>query len=531
MNFHLRYLAYSLLSSGLLILAWYPLPAWPLIFIGFVPLLQLQLETEKDGNQGWFAFYLFISLVTWNIGTTWWIWNASPEGSIAAFLINAFIMSVPWLLMHRFQKYIGRERAHALLLLSWIAFEYFHMNWDLSWPWLVLGNVFAPVPQAIQWYEYTGHLGGTIWVLWANVKIFRYTSDYKQSQRQLNFSKGFNLVFMLFVAPLFISWFVKSKYETTGRGIDIIVVQPNIDPYKDKFSGKHPAVQLADLLKLADSKMDSQVSLICFPETALVGGINEDAMQSETLIWMLKNWQKKYPQLSILSGADTYKIFPKEQKTITAREYNATHMYDAYNTAILITPDQQMDVYHKSKLVPGVEKMPYPQVFGFIEKLAVDLGGTSGSLGSDAKPKVFTIDNRTQLAPVICYESVYGEYVGRYVKDGAQLICILTNDGWWGNTAGYKQHFQYARLRAVETRRYVARSANTGISGFIDDKGNVLQQTAWWVPDALKETVYLNTVETFYVKYGDYIGWLLSILFALRLWQAIVSKRFLKRNL
>ena len=110
------------------------------------------------------------------------------------------------------------------------------------------------------------------------------------------------------------------------------------------------------------------------------------------------------------------------------------------------------------------------------------------------------------IAPAICYESIYGEFMGRYVDKGASLICIITNDGWWGNTPGYKQHMSYARLRAVETRRWVARSANTGISCFIDPMGTVRDYRPWDKADALKLAIPAETVKTFYVRHGDLLS-------------------------
>ncbi|MFN5921205.1 MAG: apolipoprotein N-acyltransferase, partial [Bacteroidota bacterium] len=129
------------------------------------------------------------------------------------------------------------------------------------------------------------------------------------------------------------------------------------------------------------------------------------------------------------------------------------------------------------------------------------------------------------VAPVICYESVYGEYVSEYIRKGANLICIITNDGWWGNTPGYRQHFDYAKLRAIETRRYVVRSANTGISGFIDDRGQAMQQSGWWQPAVLRQKVQLNSSLTFYVRYGDYIGTIAVVMLFLKLLAAARAPR------
>ena len=108
---------------------------------------------------------------------------------------------------------------------------------------------------------------------------------------------------------------------------------------------------------------------------------------------------------------------------------------------------------------------------------------------------------------MICYESIFGEFVTDYVSEaGANFIFVITNDGWWGNTPGYVQHNSFSRLRAIETSRSIARSANTGISAFINQRGDILQRLGWWKRGGMKDTLNANDTITFYVKYGDYIG-------------------------
>ena len=105
----------------------------------------------------------------------------------------------------------------------------------------------------------------------------------------------------------------------------------------------------------------------------------------------------------------------------------------------------------------------------------------------------------------ICYESAFGGYVSEFANKGADLLFVITNDGWWGDTPGYKQHFEFSKLRAIENRRCVSRSANTGKSGFFNQKGDVIQSTEYWKEDVIKATLKANTEKTFYSKHGDYL--------------------------
>jgi apolipoprotein N-acyltransferase len=126
-------------------------------------------------------------------------------------------------------------------------------------------------------------------------------------------------------------------------------------------------------------------------------------------------------------------------------------------------------------------------------------------LGVEEKPKSFSIDS-LQFTSTVCYESVYGEFVSEQVKSGAQFITVITNDGWWGDTPGYKQHASFSRLRAIENRRSLARSANTGISSFINQRGEIVSKTRWDEARVLKGEINKNNKLTLYTKYGDILG-------------------------
>jgi len=509
---HLHFLGLTLLSAVLLTISWQPFGLVLPVFFGLVPLLKIEHELRIQGkNAGWVFLYAYLGFFTWNICTTWWVWNASEAGAIMAFVLNSLLMCIPFMLYHWIGKRTEGKKARRILIFFWIAFEYMHYNWEGNYPWLTLGNVFSSSPMMVQWYEYTGALGGSIWVLYANNKFFDYLQSFNSLSTQFKFSRALNLVFFVLFAPIFLSWWIGDQYKNSGTECNVLVVQPNIDPYKDKFGNMSPVEQTRKMLVLAEKAVDSTTKLVCFPETAVVGNLNEADLSNNPSILMIKQFILAHPQLVVLTGADTYKFYPSpEMRSATARQYDENNWYDSYNTALLIDASDSIQFYHKSKLVPGVEKLPYANAFGWIKQLTIDLGGTSGSLGSDPDSKALVfggnVNHPLMIAPVICYESIFGEYVGSYIQKGAGLIGVITNDGWWGNTPGYKQHFDYARLRAIESRRYVARSANTGISGFIDDKGNVLSKSEWWNEDAMSCRVKINSVETFYTRFGDYLG-------------------------
>ncbi len=515
---------YVFLSGFLLFIAWPPLPVPFLVFFAFVPLLLLEDHHYRVADRPLqYYFQIALTLTLWNAATTYWTWFASPSGALAAILLNAQFQSLPWLLFHRTRKIFGDKLAYPALVGFSLTIEYLHFNWDIAWPWLNMGNIFANATWAVQWYELTGIQGGSLWVYGINILFFFALTRFT------GWKAWIKPVFWI-IGPLALSaWYWSQSLPKTEEpgSIEVLVIQPNIDPYTDKFDGMSPEEQFDRLMRLSDSLIGEETRLVLWPETALTEYLDEGMIEKESVVRKLQRWVDNYPKLTFVTGASTIHYYREgEKRTSTSREISGAPgvFYDSYNTALAFRAGEPLRLYHKSKLVPGVEKMPYPKIFGFLESMAIDLGGTSGSLGRSDSAVVFAGDGFT-VAPIICYESVFGEYVGQYVKNGANILGIITNDGWWKDTPGYRQHFLYARLRAIENRMYVARSANTGVSGFIDPQGNVMSESKWWTQDAIIGHVYPKNELTFYAQSGDYLGRMSAFLAVL-----VILAGFVKRK-
>jgi len=250
---------------------------------------------------------------------------------------------------------------------------------------------------------------------------------------------------------------------------------------------------------------------LVWPETAIPAQSWEHKLAENEVFQPVYSFLKRHPQLLLVTGIDSYKFWGTENPgTFSIRQMNDGMYYEAFNTAMGASANSTPQLYHKSKLVPGVESLP--SWLGFMSSLFDNLGGTTGSLGRNDSAMVLTAANNSYTAaPIICYESIYSNYVTDYVRRGANILTVITNDGWWGKTPGYKQHMNYARLRAIETRKSIARSANTGISCFIDENGNVYEQQPWDTTAAIKMNLPLNNYQTFYVRFGDWLYKLMTI--------------------
>jgi apolipoprotein N-acyltransferase len=319
------------------------------------------------------------------------------------------------------------------------------------------------------------------------------------------------MVSSILAVPIVISLLIEQnenkRIDTVSKSAtnNIVVVQPNIDPY-EKINSSNLQNQIHQLIELSRKQIDKSTTLLVWPETALFayGGIDEKKISELNELQPVFKLLKQYPKLHLYTGIESYRIFP-EKHSIYSKPIDASgNYYEIYNGAMLADSSGALQFYHKSMLVPGVETLP--RFLLFLGPVFEKFGGTAGGYARQENRTTLPVKNHHIIAPAICYESIYGEYISRYVKNGANIIAIITNDGWWGNTPGHKQHLAYARLRAIETRKWVVRSANTGISSFINPAGNIEQSSNWWQPNSLKNLVYADTRETFFVQWGDVIS-------------------------
>lgn len=530
------YLWVLTLLSGLLLWLGWPVRPFPiLLFVGLVPLLAIEDYLDRNsfpkaGRK--FFLHTYLTFLIWNIATTWWVVYATAVGAVFMLLANALLMSIPLVLFRFTKKAAGRGWGYFSLPLYWMTFEYIHLSWDLSWPWLTLGNGFAMFPEWIQWYEFTGVFGGTLWIWLVNLLFFFGIFKGKASASSIHLSKRFLLYGILLIAfPIAISYYQYYSYDEKGEEVEVVVMQPNIDPYTEKFIGTENFIpfdqQLDRFFQLSAQKISPSTDFLVWPETAIDYQFREERINDYPLFNRIRQFKDQYPNLSLLSGLVSYTVYENESGHLPTTRYDSQiGHFDMFNAAMFLRNDT-VSFFHKSKLVPGVEVMPYPQVFGFISDLLFDLGGTSGGYGKQKEKTVFFNEEEVGIAPSICYESIYGDYMRQFVLNGANFIFIITNDGWWWKSEGYKQHLHYAVLRSIETRRSIARSANTGVSCFINQRGDIVQPTEFWKQDVIAGSIRSNDKITFYTKHGDYLARTAAWLSVLVFLAAFVKRRLI----
>lgn len=494
-------------TSFLLWLAWPPIPNTSLLlFVAFIPLLFAleAIQASALKNKGRKIFGLtFLSFALWNTASIYWVFNslhaamplpAALAISLIPFGLGALLMATAFWGYYAVSQVLNRTWSYVALLCFWISYEYLHQTWDLAFPWMNLGNGFAQTHQLVQWYEYTGVYGGTLWVLLANVLIFE---TIRQKSKKLGF-----VSLAMIVVPVVGSLLRYASYTEMQNPANVVVVQPNVNPYA-KYGGTPIAQQVQQLVYLSDSVGQANTEYFIWPETAISEFSNEETIRAAPSFLQVHAFLNRYKNANVLSGIESFKVYSTAETSTARFDERSGSYFDAFNAAIHIENSAKVQFYHKSKLVPGVEQLPFPRFFSFFKSAFSAFGGSTGGYGKQNKPSVFYAQSGLGVSPIICYESIWGGYVAESVRQGAGFIAIITNDAWWGNTSGKDQHLAYAKLRAIENRRWVARSANTGISAFINQRGDVVQQSNWWVATALKADINLNEEQSFYTQNGD----------------------------
>ena len=489
--------ALTLTAPILLALSFPPFNASILQIPAFVLLFQLSLlcDTKRE-----VVYYAYPSFVLWNLFSTYWLMMATVAGGLAAILANAAIMLIPLLIIRSFFKSeCNPIPVSFFTAATWVSYEFLHHNWDLAWPWLTLGNGWSNLTGVIQYISITGVFGISFWVILTASLLFLWLKT--QSKQLLIAGSAAFLIFPLLSILTFIG--IQSSEESPT---EVVIIQPNSDSYEPY--GGHPTLDslIDQLLTLSGQVRTDQTDLIIWPENAIDTNLTIENRYFDRISDSLKVWNT-----NLITGSGFIDLYEENDKPEVYRQTQNGAAFNVYNAALYFQPDLPTEVYKKGQLVPIVERFPFVEFFQKADYFGwVDWPSLAGfGLGKTAN--LFEVNGEDTPA-LICYDSVFSGWVNKFVENGAGYLTIITNDGWWGDSHGHTQHFAFARLRAIEHRMWIARSANNGISGIISPDGKVQIETEYWTEDAFRFTIYSNTNPTFYSRFGNWIGYLSVIL-------------------
>jgi len=492
------------ITAGILLgLSFPPFPLPFLLFPAWILLFRL-LELSDTYREA--ALMGYVSFVIWNLITTYWLTMATVSGGIAAILANSAVMTLPFVLQRLFQQQLKTPWIIGFLqAAAWVGYEFLHHLWDLAWPWLALGNAWSTAPSLVQYISLTGYLGISFWVLMVSAMFYQ---AFRHSE-ELYSHTAIGLAVLLPVLSLI--QYRTAEFESE-KSIETAVVQPNFDTYLQYGGYGNSEKALEALFKLSDSVRTDSTRLVIWPENAMRTRIYNVKVDNE-----VPNSAKEFMHrlagawdATLITGAIYYEFYPPEAAPPLAKG-TPGQPFLYYNSALSFYPDSTYTVYRKHNLVPVVERIPFvhflyaADYFGWFDWI-----GEQG-YGKGYLPTQFSVDG-TATPALVCYDSVFPTWVREYVENGSGLITIITNDGWWGDTSGHKQHYEYARLRAIEFRRWILRSANNGISGVINPLGNSEIKTRYWTRTAFRYDVPILTEQTFFARWGNWFPWSMIII-------------------
>ncbi len=462
--------------SGLLIgLAYPPLPLGFLVWFGFIPLIHILL-TARPGAAfklgylaGSTANLVSLYWIGFNSGASWIIVFASMVGAI---LYLAFYWAVfAWAL-----ALINRHLKIGLLCwpLLWVAMEYLRSFGAMGFPWINLAVTQAGYLPLVQMAEITGSYGIAFWIILLNVMLYLAVRNPVNRRSYLLFSGV-----LLITVHLTGAWRIHMHGKINpAREIKLALVQPNINP-NDKWESSKRAQVFETMDSTLVEALALKPQLVIWPESAVPAYLR------------INNFRRK-KILSRLAPAGIPLL------TGTVDRYYVDGEKLVYNGSLLIRPDDSLTVYHKIQLVPFAEYIPLSWKFPVLKKL--NFG--QGNFTHGERYTVFEVDS-VKFSNLICYESSFPQLVRQFVRRGARLITIETNDAWVGETSGPYQHYASAVLRAVENRVPIARSANTGITGFILPTGETIKKIDLKQQGIILANLPVYNEVSFYARYGD----------------------------
>ena len=475
-------------ASGVLLALSFPKFGYPpLAWIALAPLLVAL--SQRVSLPRAFAFGVTTGAIYFG-GTLYWMSGVMARygelNAAVAVLINAvfvaYVALFPALfavLMRRLTMVLGAAALPAAPFV-WTATELGRTHLFTGFPWVLLGYSQATVLPIAQAASVVGVFGVSAIVVSVSAAL-----------AGLVIERTFRPAVLVLVAVLLLATWGSARVRggaltREGEPLRVGLVQGNVLQEERDTPGRAPEI-LQRHLAMSHQAIESGASLVILPESAL-SPYTFDEFPVVAASWRDTARQTAVP---ILLGSDQY------QWRVIGR---TREVEKSFNAAFMLRGDGTTGaVYRKMHLVPWGEYVPLKDWLTFVGPLVQAIGR-----GFDAGEEATLLPVGThRVSTAICYEIIYPDLVRRFVQEGSELLTTITNDSWFGPTSAPYQHFEQASMRAIEEGRYLVRAANTGVSGFVDPYGRVLERTAIYQPAVVVGDVRLLTASTVYSRTGD----------------------------
>ena len=485
---HSRYLP-SLLSGALLGLSFPSYPFIRLEIVAWVALVPLLISLQNVEKPGELFRRVYLSMLLFCLISLWWVSLATFPGGVLTIIAQAFFLTVPLLVFFAIKKMAGYRFALFSLPFLWVAWEWAYMQQDLSLGWLTLGNSQANLNLMIQYADIVGVWGISFWLVWFNVLVaLSLTGSKKEATGSVAIMALMVVAPLLYALALLYREGVASEKELSLR---VTLVQPDINPHEKWIDYNSVDIMARYYRMTGKAVRENRPELVIWPETAIPFSILESAYAADlqSLHVALRGWNT-----SLLTGF------------IDISGERNQHV-ESYNASMLLGPVSGVpQIYRKMRLVPFAERVPYIDYFPWLGNLTFSLSGIRGwGMGRDASVMELSSPRHGKviIANIICYESIFPTLVSEFVRKGARLLTLVTNDGWYGTSYGPYQHLAIGKIRCIENRRAMARCANTGLTVVIDKFGRIIAEVPWWQEESLTAEVPLESRLTFYTTHPD----------------------------
>ncbi len=505
----------ALILGGSLLGVAFVLPeGWFLSLGALLPVLwalQKARRWQQVFRWSYLAFFFYHGVANWWIGS--WQVEADPFlrlSGVLVWLVHPLFFTLPWLGWWMLHRRWGTSLALWSLPLLWIAFEWLHSLGDLGYPWLALGNLWLPWLAGVQMADIGGVWLVSGWIVLLNVLLWKGVSAAIREQwhRSGWFLLGWGVAILL--PASYGAYRLETFAHHSGKQLTVAIVQPNINPWR-KWETLKPWQNIQRHIQLLDSALRTssrQPDLTIWSETAIPFWITWQRYRTE--FFRLRRWVDS-TGIAVLTGFPDL-VFYQAPPTPGARKLQGSNLwYETFNAVLLLQPGAaDYQTYHKMRLTPFAEHVPYAEVLFFLQDW-IQWGVGISSWAKGRRQNILWLRTRhndtLRLGAVICIESIFPRFVAGFVRKGAEALVIITNDGWFSGTPGPYQHFEIARMRAIETRRVVLRCANTGISGIIAPSGEVVAQIPDGKQGVLVQSVVLSTGTSLYLRWGDWVAY------------------------
>jgi len=493
------------LCTGLLLgISAIPSDYFYLSFVAFLPLLYAgdYVKTPTKSLRT-FALQILVAMVAFFICGYYWVLQTANLGFlVAAISIIPFVFILS--LYTSFKKH-SNKLASLYFIAAWLTVELIQANFQLGSPFYNLGNNLGANTKLIQWYEYTGASGGTLWILSINFLLYAFVRKFSSGFKTL-LRSGLVLLFVV-ITPILISLIIYSGYKEKGISKEVLVIHPSTDNRDVKY--RVNIYELMDIyLGIMLPELTAHTEYVVLPETAITNAGWVKDFNRNLVFDHFYEHTDSFPNLKLITGAVVYEEIPdvekiKHYQRIPGIRFSENYKtwYYTYNAALQIEKEQAPQLRVKDQLVPYQEYAPYPLVMPRLTPVGIDFQFSK----RENNRMVFRAANGLQASAMVCYESVYNKLFYQASREGAQAFFVLLNEGWYENGNVPKQFLQHSVIRAVENRRSIAHSSNMGISAIINQRGDIIDITDSKNADALRQDIKLNRKVTFFARLGSYI--------------------------